>query len=74
VNGTVARQEYRWTAIARYLETPNLYLMYISEAAFQILPKRGFGSEEERQGFGNMAKNLAGKRPGGFEVVTATMS
>ena len=36
---------YRWDAFHKHLETPDFFLLYISDAVFEMLPKRAFPSQ-----------------------------
>ncbi len=69
ITGATTTHIYKWSAFPRHLETPNTFLLYLSEAAFQILPKRAFSNAEELNAFRNMARNLIGKTNSAFEVL-----
>ena len=51
VDTTQSRTESRWTAYPRLLETPNLLLLYVSDLAFHILPKRALAGDDEFERF-----------------------
>jgi hypothetical protein len=38
----VTKIEYAWTAFAGFLETPALFVLFLSPTVFQIIPKRAF--------------------------------
>lgn len=42
---------HRWEAFIRQVETPNLFVLYVSENAIEMIPKRAFGSPEEVAAF-----------------------
>jgi hypothetical protein len=43
----VNRRQYDWAALARFTETPNVLMLWVSEMAFEIVPKRAFPSAAE---------------------------
>lgn len=43
----LARHEYAWEAFNRWIESPNLLLLYLSHNMMLPLPKRAFASPEE---------------------------
>ena len=44
-----SRGESTWDAYISYLETQNLFLIFMSPKMARVLPKRAFGSDEDRQ-------------------------
>jgi hypothetical protein len=38
---------HRWEAFIRQIETPSLFVLYVSENAIEMIPKRVLGSPEE---------------------------
>ena len=51
-----ASTTYQWSAIKRWEQTTNLYLLYITSNAALILPKRVFKSEIEQEKFESLLK------------------
>lgn len=65
------RNEYSWNGVTAFVETPNLFLIHVSDLAFHIVPKRGFTSAEELDAFRNMLRNLIPSTKPAFEVLPA---
>jgi hypothetical protein len=65
------RHEYPWRGVTAFVETPNLFLWHIADLTFQIVPKRAFASDEERDAFRNMLRNLIPSAKPAFEVLPA---
>jgi hypothetical protein len=42
---------YRWDAFHKHVETPDFFLLYISDAVFEMLPKRAFPAQAEMHEF-----------------------
>jgi hypothetical protein len=51
VDNAQSRTETKWQAFPRVLETPNLLLLYVSDLAFHILPKRSLDEPDELERF-----------------------
>jgi hypothetical protein len=47
VSSPTSSGQFKWSAFTRYVETKNLFLVYQSQNAFNIFPKRAFPSGEE---------------------------
>jgi len=46
VSGPSATSKYDWSSFIRYVESKNLFLLYQSQHAFNIFPKRAFTSAD----------------------------
>lgn len=68
------RHEYPWRGVTAFVETPNLFLVHVADLAFQIVPKRAFASDEERDAFRNMLRNLIPSDKPAFEVLPAAQA
>jgi hypothetical protein len=64
-----ASTTYRWTAFVRCVETPNLFMLYPSQLAFLIVPKRALGSSETADGFRDLIQQWADGQSVGFPVI-----
>ena len=59
-NGGTAQNA--WKNIVRYLETPELFLLYTSPACFNIVPKRGMDAEQLAGIRGLLSQHVAGSK------------
>src|SRR5204863_3395552 len=66
VTTPVSRHEYQWDAFPKFLETPHLFLLYISNLTFHLIPKRAFANDAEMEACRNMFKNLISTARPGF--------
>lgn len=76
VNGVVLatlhhRNEYRWHAIVGSLETPGQFLLYVSPAAFHIIPKRALATPEESAALGHLLQSALAPDLSAFPVQAA---
>jgi hypothetical protein len=62
-------QAYRWPALVRCIEAPNLFSLYVSELSFHMVPKRAFPSPEAVDGFRRLIQEWADSQSLGFPVV-----
>jgi hypothetical protein len=66
----LSRAEYRWEAFQHVRETPNLFLLYMSNFSFHMVPKRSFASDAEVDQFRSLVRNFIAERPApAFPVV-----
>ena len=70
VDTTQSRTETKWTAFPHILETPNLLLLYVSDLAFHILPKRTVAGEGECERFRAFLVEHVATPTQAFPVVT----
>ena len=63
ISDAVTRAENRWDAFTHVRETPNLFMLYSSDYAFYMLPKRAFAAEEELRQFREMVRRRVAERP-----------
>ncbi len=47
----ISRVETKWSSFEKFVETPNLFLLYQTRDVVGIIPKRAFGSQEELASF-----------------------
>ena len=59
----VTRAENRWDAFSHVIETANLFLLYTSDYAFHMVPKRAFASEKELRSFRELVRRHIAERP-----------
>jgi hypothetical protein len=71
VSDELSRLTYKWPAFVRFIETRNLFLMYVSEVMFHIVPKRAFDSQCELDEFRQKLREWADARSQGFPVLPA---
>jgi hypothetical protein len=69
VDTTQSRTETKWTAFPRVLETPNLLLLYVSDVAFHILPKRSLAGAGELERFRGFLVNRVEGKTQAFPVI-----
>ena len=70
ISDAATRAEHRWNAFSHVFETSNLFLLYTSDHAFHMVPKRAFGSEEDVRSFREVVRRTIADRPApGFPVV-----
>jgi hypothetical protein len=69
VSTPLSRSDYHWDAIPKFLETPNMLILYVSDLTFHLVPKRALATLEELEAFRSMCKNLISTDRQGFEVV-----
>ena len=60
---------YKWPAIVRCVESKNLFMVYPSEATFNLVPKRSFLNRDELLAFQNLMEVWATGRTNAFPVV-----
>jgi hypothetical protein len=65
----LATHRYAWLAILAFQETTNLFLLYVSDYAFHIIPKRAFISIEATDDFRHILDVYIGSRPNAFPVL-----
>ncbi len=65
----LARYELRWYLFERVIETKNLFLLYVGEQSFHIIPKRAFADAEQLGLFGALLHNHVTHRPTAFPVL-----
>jgi hypothetical protein len=44
--GEMGQGTLKWSAFIRFQETRNLFMLYMSQSAFQVIPKRAFAGPE----------------------------
>jgi hypothetical protein len=49
--------EYRWPAFVKYRQSPNLFLLYVSESGFEIIPRRAFADLLELHAFEELLRS-----------------
>jgi hypothetical protein len=64
-----ARTEHDWHVFRRFIETPNLFLLVISEHYFHTIPKRAFADRGQESQFRDLLVRNIEKRPVAFPVV-----
>lgn len=69
VQDALVRQEYHWAAFRRVEQTPNLYVLYVSDLAFHMLPKRAFAGVQQMQTFEALADQQVNGRTRAFPVL-----
>jgi hypothetical protein len=52
-----------WRGYTRWAETKNLFLLYLSEPTFHIVPKRAFANEEQLNDFRALLSNISRQAP-----------
>jgi hypothetical protein len=61
--------QYKWEAFTRQVETPNLFLLYLTEVTFLLLPKRAFASKDEIDAFRELATSVVNPPERAFPVL-----
>jgi hypothetical protein len=61
---TRGRWANEWTDFLKWRENERLFLLYTSDAAFMMLPKRAFKDAEQVADFGSLVREKIGPRPG----------
>jgi hypothetical protein len=62
------RIERKWNSFRRFIESPNLFLLYTSDYAFDIVPKRAFASPAQVDEFRRLLEQQIQPPTGGFPV------
>jgi hypothetical protein len=65
----LSRHEMKWFVFDRVTETQNLFLLYMSEHQFHIVPKRAFADAAQIDEFRAMIENRITRRPTAFPVL-----
>jgi hypothetical protein len=63
ISDAATRAEHRWDAFSHVLETSNLFLLYTSDHAFHMVPKRAFASEQDVRSFRELVRRTIAERP-----------
>jgi len=71
VTDPLSRTEYDWPAFVRSAETKNLFLLYLSNFSFLMLPKRAFPDEEHLEAMRAPTRGI-GPAPSAFPVQPIT--
>jgi len=74
ITDALTRLSYKWPAFVRFIETRNIFLLYISEVTFHIVPKRSFSTPEEVAEFRRTIRSWADALSQGFPVLPALMT
>ena len=73
ISDAVSRLEHRWPSFSHARETKNLFLLYVSNYAFHMVPTRAFATDEEADGCRELVRKMVAERPGpAFPVLPAT--
>ncbi len=67
--GKLWRSEYRWAIFSKYCDTPDLFLLYLSELQYVIVPKRAFETPAQMAEFQALCVNNLGGGQRGFPVL-----
>ena len=62
------RLEAKWLAFARVIETQNLFVLYVGEHAFHMVPKRAFADAAHVDEFRGALHDRITHRPAAFPV------
>ncbi|HYO07379.1 MAG TPA: YcxB family protein, partial [Tepidisphaeraceae bacterium] len=62
IDDTQSRTELTWPAVKHFVETPNLFLLYVESDTFHIIPKRAFAG-----GGGGAGGNAGGGSDGNVD-------
>ena len=65
----LARLEAKWLAFDRVIETQNLFVLYVSEHAFHMIPKRAFADAAQLDVFRAAIDDRITHRPAAFPVM-----
>jgi preprotein translocase subunit YajC len=66
----VSRSEYRWDAFQSVRETPNLFVLYLSDFSMMMVPKRAFDAPASIDEFRELLRRQVADRPApAFPVV-----
>jgi hypothetical protein len=66
---SLARHELKWFAFDRVGESQNLFLIYLSDHSFHMVPKRAFADASEVDEFRATLDNRITRRPTAFPVL-----
>jgi hypothetical protein len=61
--------QYKWEAFIRQLETPNLFVLYVTEVTFLLLPKRAFAGQDEINAFRELVAGVVNPPGRAFPVL-----
>jgi magnesium-transporting ATPase (P-type) len=61
--------QYKWDAFIRQLETPNVFILYLTEATFLLLPKRAFPGQAEIDAFREFVSRVVSPPQHAFPVL-----
>jgi hypothetical protein len=65
----LSRDELKWFAFDRVIETQNLFLLYVAEHLFHMVPKRAFADTAQIDEFRATIDNRITRRPTAFPVL-----
>jgi hypothetical protein len=72
VSDGVSRLEQLWPSFSHARETTNLFLLYVSDYSFHMVPKRAFATTADADEFREMVRRMVVERPGpAFPVLPA---
>jgi hypothetical protein len=70
ISNTLSRHVHTWEAITHVRETPNLFLLYVSNYGFHMVPKCAFTKPAELDAFRELLRaRVVERSPKGFEVL-----
>ena len=65
----LSRHEYHWDYFPGWIETENVFAIYVSPVSFHLLPKRAFADEAARTEFRKLLKRVISDRTNAFPVI-----
>ena len=65
----LSRHEYHWDYFPGWIETENVFALYISPVSFHLLPKRAFADEGAQTEFRKLLQRMISDRTNAFPVI-----
>lgn len=69
VSEPMSRHEYRWEFFPGWAETKKLFVLFVSNRAIQIFPKRAFADDAQRAVFTNLLEQKVSESLAAFQVM-----
>jgi hypothetical protein len=64
-----SRSDLKWSTFRRYLEQPTLFMLYVSEFSFHMVPKRAFANDVQLAEFRDLLRQHIQPRTQCFPVI-----
>lgn len=68
----LSRHEYHWDYFPGWIETENVFVIYVSPVSFHLLPKRAFVDDSARTEFRELLQRMISDRTNAFPVIPLT--
>ena len=69
ISTPIMKMEHTWPGLHRFVEGPNVFLIYVAPASAHVIPKRAFANPAEIDAFRQFVRSLIVETTGGFPVL-----